>query len=124
MKKLIAYVSFLALFATSCTSDEPVPSPDSVEETEATVSFELTEAESRMATATQKFNIEFFQTVCAQNNEGNICTSPLSASIHLSMFANSCDEPTRQSITKALGCNDIDVLNSLAKKYLTALPLC
>ena len=68
MKKLIAYVSFLALFATSCTSDEPVPSPDSVEETEATVSFELTEAESRMATATQKFNIEFFQTVCAQNN--------------------------------------------------------
>lgn len=122
MKKLIAYVSFLALFATGCTSDEPAPSPDSAEDTEAMVNFELTEAESRTATATQKFNIEFFQTVCAQNNEGNICTSPLSASIHLSMFANSCDEPTRQSITKALGCNDIDVLNSLAKKYLTALP--
>ncbi len=29
MKKLIAYVSFLALFATGCTSDEPAPSPDS-----------------------------------------------------------------------------------------------
>lgn len=122
MKKLITYVLFLGLLASACTSDEPAPSPDPMEKTEATISFELTEAESRTATATQKFNIEFFQAVCALNNEGNICTSPLSASIHLSMFANSCDEPTRQSITKALGCNDIDVLNTLANKYLIALP--
>lgn len=86
--------------------------------------FELTEAESRAAAATQGFNLDFFQAVCQHAPaDENVTTSPLSASILLSMFANACDDTHRSQIASALGCRDIDALNSLANKYLLALPL-
>lgn len=112
----------LAMLATGCSSDEPAPGNEPIQ-AETPVSFELTSAESRAAEATRGFNIDFFRAICADEHvPGTVSTSPVSASILLAMTANACDAETRRQIVDAIGCNDIEALNSLSNKYLLAMP--
>ncbi len=116
MKKIIFLLPFVILWA-SCSSDEPIP------DNPKPVTFELSAAESRAAEQTLGFNIDFFRAVChTEKASGTISTSPLSATLLLSMIANACDAEMSRQITDALGCKDIDALNSLAQKYLLAMP--
>ncbi len=124
--KIYKPLIILALLATGCSSDEPAPAdePTEPEVPTAPVTFELTAAESRAAEATRGFIMDFFRAICASKDvTGTISTSPVSASILLAMTANACDAETRRQIVDAIGCNDIEALNSLSNKFLEAMPL-
>ena len=123
MKHLFQFLSILLLVAlAACTNEDNGLVVDEGEEDVARA-FELTQAESRAAADVLSFNQDFFKAVVASEKpKGNVVCSPLSASVLLSMVANSAEGDLRSEITKALGCNDLEALNSLSQKYLLALP--
>ena len=83
----------------------------------------LTANESRAAEQIQEFNSAFFNAVLsAYSSQPNVVCSPMSASILLSMLANSGDEQLTGEIVEALGCSDIEALNSLCYKLLNDAP--
>lgn len=124
MKKLLYFLSPVALLMASCSSDEPNPGTDEpiIDPVVENVTLELNEAETATAAQIQGFNMNFFKAMCAAENNGNIVASPLSAQLLLSMVSNGCTEETTAEIAAALGCNDLDAVNSLASKYLSYLP--
>lgn len=123
MKRILYYAAPMALLMASCSSDEPVPGVDEptvcpVEE----ATLELNAAETAAAAQMQAFNMDFFKAMCAAEPTKNIVASPLSAQLLLSMVSNGCAEQTTAEIAAALGCEDLDAVNSLASKYLSYLP--
>lgn len=129
MKKLF-YVLGAVMLLAGC-SDEPQtepgqeePAPTQEVEPVQEVEITLSAAESRAAEATQTFGYDFFAAMSATKGvDKNMVCSPASASILLSMLANASTADTRAEILAALGCDDLDALNSLANKELTQLPL-
>lgn len=132
MKKLLVLALGLAgMLVSSCsdseTTDEPgIVKPEGGDEggtTKPSASLVFSANELNAAKATNGFSYNFFNAVSntLPKNE-NVVVSPLSAQILLSMIANSTDEAATREITDALGCNDLDALNSLSNKYLTELP--
>lgn len=123
MKKLIYFLSPLALLMASCSSDEPGAKPDEpAVEPVYTETLELNAAETAAAAQMQGFNMTFFKAMCANEKDRNIVASPLSAQLLLSMVSNACSEETTAEIAAALGCDDLDAVNSLVSKYLAYLP--
>lgn len=118
MKKLIFLLPALLLWA--CSSDEPIPG---VEPEVPSVDLTLTDGEIRAAQQIQGFNIDFFK-ACSEEfaADQNMVCSPFSASALLSMLANCVDDDVRDQITEAIGCEDIEALNSLTYKQLSMLP--
>ena len=123
MKHLFQFLSILLLVAlAACTNEDNGLVVDEGEE-DVALAFELTQAESRAAADVLSFNQDFFKAVVAsEKHEGNVVCSPLSASVLLSMVANSAEGDLRSEITEALGCTNLEALNSLSQKYLLALP--
>lgn len=118
MKKLFFFLP--ALLFAACSSDEPAVAPDPEV---PSVDLTLSARESRAAQQIQAFNVDFFK-ACSQEFDAdrNMVCSPFSASALLSMLANCVDQNVREQIIDALGCEDIDALNSLTAKQLSALP--
>lgn len=129
MKKLFYVLGAVMLLAgcsdepqTQPGQEDPAPVPEAVPGQEVEIT--LSAAESRAADATQAFGYDFFAAMSAtQGLDKNMVCSPASASILLSMLANASTADTRAEILAALGCDDLDALNSLANKELTQLPL-
>ena len=130
MKKLIFVLAAACTILAGCSGDEPkqggetdVPENGGTpEETVVMPVPELTPAETLAAKGQTAFGADFFATVSREYPRQNVMTSPMSASMLLSMFANAADATTRDQICKLLGCADIDVLNSFSGKYMTWLP--
>ena len=116
-----------AISIVGCSSDndpvEDVMQGSDNKEAGVETRFLLTDAEKGAAAATQGFGYDFFRAVsgCLPADE-NVVVSPLSAQLLLSMTANATDAAATAEIASALGCNDLDALNSLAEKCLTKLP--
>lgn len=124
MKKLLYFISPVALLLASCSSDEPNPGTKEpiIDPVVENVTLELNSAETAAAAQMQGFNMNFFKAMCAAEKNGNIVASPLSAQLLLSMVSNGSSEQTTAEIAAALGCNDLEAVNSLAGKYLVYLP--
>lgn len=129
MKKfLLTFATVCTIFA-SCSSDEPTVNPaddptngDTDTPTEVKPLPVLSVAESKTASAQGAFAMNFFQTVNKDYTGKNVITSPMSASLLLSMLANTADDVTARQITEALGCTDMSAANSLSKKYMEWFP--
>lgn len=137
MKKEVFYVlAALLLILSGCASDKAeidVPAEEEVvvdneenkadEELAVLGELNLTANESRAAAQIQEFNSAFFNAVLsAYSSQPNVVCSPMSASMMLSMLANSGDEQLTGEIVEALGCSDIEALNSLCYKLLNDAP--
>ncbi len=121
MKKLI--YGMMALGVLSGCSDDPQPKGPEEEPEGEPVEITLTAQENRAAEATTDFAYEFFAQMSAdQSTDKNMVCSPASAGMLLSMLANCTAGNCRDEIVDVLGCEDIEVLNSLANKQLTLLP--
>ena len=115
MKKLSLIFALACGVFTGCSSsDEPVvvdvPVP------------EFMVSESVAASELGEFDVRFFEAVNAGHTATNVVSSPLSASMLLSLVATSCHTELSEQICNALGCDDISSLNSLADKYMSWLP--
>ena len=112
---------------TEPTTEEQDPEPEPEPEPEPPledVKYNLSSAELRVARQTAGFATDFFKAVNnAQDNQSeNLVVSPLSAQILLSMLANAGSDAAAQEIASAMGCTDMNALNSLCQKYLVAMP--
>ena len=107
----------------SCSSDEPSDAANGGNQDERFVPVSLSAAEKVAAEASASFQYRLFSKACelADPNE-NVIVSPLSARILLSMLANATSPEGRDEITHALGCDDINALNSLGRALVSQLP--
>lgn len=72
-----------------------------------------------------KFAINFFNVASSHDNvykDGNVVVSPLSASIALTLLANTCDKEMEDAIVEMLGQSNIASLNSVTNKLMRFLP--
>jgi len=131
MKKILMMAIGLAgLMVGSCSEDVVNDEPGTVKPddgkgsgTEAPVPLQFSATEMSAAKAMNGFSFDFLHAVSATTpQDKNVVVSPLSAQILLSMIANSTDGAATREITDALGCADLETLNSLSNKYLTQLP--
>lgn len=107
----------------ACTADDENTAPEpEVEPVVPEIQIELTTAELQAAQSMTAFNYDFFKAVSDMNPSENTVVSPLSAQMLLAMVANISDGTGKNEIVNALGCSDIDALNSLCNKYMTAFP--
>lgn len=127
-------LALTALSLTGCSSDEPAnpaipeeePSAGIVEEKipdvwETTDELNLTDAEKAVIGNVNSFNDRLID-AAAMASDGDYSISPISVSIYLNMLANSCDGEARSQIVSALGCRNLDDLNSFSEKLLHYLP--
>lgn len=127
MKKVLSLSCLIGILTTGCSSDEPSSEENSnpkeeVEQIEVKPLPQLSAAEEAAAEAQAAFCTDFFAGVNREYAGANVATSPLSASLLLSLLANGCDAATRAQICTLLRCDDIDAVNSLSKKYMEWLP--
>ena len=126
MKRLFYWLCpMLFVFAfVACTNDGNDIIVEEEEVEEVFTEFSLTETESRAANTLQNFNYDFFRTVVSENPQmHNVVCAPNSTSVLLAMLANATTGDLRNQILKALGCNDLQALNSLSRKYVKVLPI-
>ena len=135
MKKILMLaIGAVGLMAGSCSTDDIVldeqPSTVTPPEEEVTPDtpqpqwLSFTNEEKNAAKSMQSFNYGFFREVNASlNTNGNVLACPVSAQLLLSMLANATEGSARDEIVTALGCKDMDAINSLANKYITQLPV-
>ena len=83
--------------------------------------------DTSLATRQQQFALDIFQNVIENEEESNICFSPLSATMALSMVQNGADGNTLEEMqtvlkTNGLTCEDVNIYNLQLAKSLTTLP--
>lgn len=124
MKKVLLFISIAAMALSAC-DNTTTPSYDVVN-IPYTDKIPLSESEAKMNYGLNKFGFDFFSTAASTNDiadeKGNIAVSPLSASIALSMRANSCDAAVENAVCKMLGQSDLSALNSTCQKLMQFLP--
>ncbi|WP_291529666.1 serpin family protein [Bacteroides sp. UBA939] len=122
LKKTIAALSLLSIFA-ACQNDEnetPQPEPKPRKD------ISLTRAEQEMLEAGTDFAFHFFGQVCStEARKPNVFVSPLSASLCLSMITNGAWGNTLTEMQDVLGFPaasfSLDDLNNYNRKLTTAL---
>lgn len=121
MKHLLRFLSVLLLVALAACTNEGNDIVIDDEQVPTELVFDGTETQA--VESLQAFDYNFFKAVVAnQHNDANVVCSPLSTSILLSMMANGVEATVQKEIAQALNCSDINVLNSISRKYLTVLP--
>lgn len=96
---------------------------EKVDDTEPGLNVQFSAQELSAAKATGAFSYNFFRAVSETSpKDENVVVSPLSAQILLSMLANTTKADATCEITDALGCSDLNALNSISLKYITELP--
>lgn len=84
--------------------------------------------DSSLTTRQQQFAFDIFQKVIQNEKEGdNICFSPLSASMALSLVQNGADSNTLEELQTALGfkglsCEEVNLYNQQLTQSLTSIP--
>ena len=129
IKSCLPLILVAPFIFASCSSDEPGGNYGNNGEFEK-VDFkkiEMTAADVEAAHAEQAFGIKFLAGMAeekkATNYKKNFAVSPLSATICMSMLANSTTADTYSSIVNMLGYTDLDALNSFNAKLLDYLPV-
>lgn len=122
-KELMVATFLVGLLAAGC-QDNDGNSPEWVPKEYHPI--ELSEVETRLATENNDFAFRFFHAVeetSSATAQENVFTSPLSASLALSMLANGADGTTRQELTAVLGNNTftLDDINRYNQKLATSL---
>ena len=121
MKRFLPIIITAALLV-SCSNDEPnVINPDGPD-SEVPVVIEFTPQEKSAAKSMSDFNTKFLYAVCKSNQGGNVVVSPVSAAILLSMLSNAAESEVSTEIANALGCSDMETLNSYCSKTLSIFP--
>ena len=122
-----------ALFSMgSCdknASDDPAPVQEDrytiIRDIPATDAIELTAEEQSGLDGKIDFEFDFFNEAVKaglqDSDNGNIIVSPLSASLALTLMANSCSDNTTAEIVRMLGFENLDVLNTTANKVMRYL---
>lgn len=126
MKQIFGFVPAAAvccLLVTGCSNENDVNEPGVEQVIDPVEQVEYTVAEKNAVAATQGFDYDFLNAVCASESyDENVVVSPLSAQMLLSMMANVTDASSTAEITRALGCDDVSSLNSFNGKCLRVLP--
>ncbi len=126
MKQIFGFVPAAAvccLLVTGCSNENDVNEPGVEQVIDPVEQVEYTVAEKNAVAATQGFDYDFLNAVCASESyDENVVVSPLSAQMLLSMMANVTDASSTAEIIRALGCDDISSLNSFNGKCLRVLP--
>ena len=87
----------------------------------------IAQDDASLATRQQQFALDIFKNVIENEEEPNICFSPLSATMALSMVQNGANGNTLEEMqtvlkTKGLTCEDVNLFNLQLAKSLTSLP--
>lgn len=126
MKKLyFISLACVAALLGACSSDDGSSWSDTGK-VPVSESFELNALESRTNKAVNSFAFDIFREASKDkgltDEKGNIAVSPLSATVALSMAANSFDENVENAVSRMLGLDDISALNSTCRKLMQYLP--
>lgn len=121
--------ALLTVVFSACSSDEP-NGPNENNSIPEKVDFKeisLTDADAEVMAAEQNFAMHFFagtaKDMISNNKKDNFAVSPLSATMCMSMLANSTSEDTQAAIIRMLGCENLDALNDYNKRLLEYLPV-
>ena len=119
MKKLFFALKAACTIFAGCSNDEPdLENTDEIPDKTTVPSMPgMTQAETLAANGQIAFGTDFFAAVSREYPRKNVVTSPMSASMLLSMLTNAADATTRAQICTLLDCTDSDALNSLYGKY-------
>lgn len=102
----------------SCSSDEPV-----VEQIDdfGYQAIQLSQVEAQIADASYSFGWNLLEMADATKPDGNVCVSPVSASVVLTMLINGADGETRSEIVRVLGLEglSLDEINDNSR-FLTS----
>lgn len=124
------YVALIAAVVstgfTSCDNNDEPNSGESVGgykliEVVTTGRFEPTNAETAANAAAKEFGYRFFNATAVVKGVENLSVSPLSASLAISMVANSVDDQFASEIAKFIGIDNLNDLNSLNTKTIAYL---
>lgn len=121
-------VKFSILFAAavlalgSCSSnDDPEKNNPYINEiipVQTTQDFIVSTAEKEVNKAVNDFGYRFFASATKVGDVNNMSVSPLSASMALSLVANSADDQLADAIADLLGVDDLETLNSVNSKLI------
>lgn len=130
----ILFAAAAAMMFGSCSSNddpqnkeektEPVENPAAaynIIKPETTANFFVNDAELTANAAVNAFGYRFFASAADIEGVDNLSVSPLSASMALSLLANSADDELTSSINDLLGVANLDDLNSLNTKIISYL---
>ena len=83
--------------------------------------------DTSLATRQQQFALDIFQNVVEDAEDPNVCFSPLSATMALSMVQNGADGNTLEEMQNTLGthglsCEEVNLYNQQLTQRLTSLP--
>jgi len=116
--KIFIYALFAVLVMAGCSSDEPSPDDSGNGEVKDMPfpKITLSTDEKAIANAQNEFGMKFFSQIAQERGKffpnDNFAVSPLSATLALSMMANTASGETEQAIIKLLGMSDINALNA------------
>lgn len=108
----------------SGNNDPDDPRNNFVSGAEGFVNLYLDSNETQIVNKLSDFELKLFNGLDENRDDENIFISPLSASLTLSLLANGAEGNTQSQILEALGfgAEDIESLNNLNNRLITALP--
>lgn len=117
MKKTYFTSLLLSVFLFSCSSEECIPTTDELTEEPIVenmegVAIELTEEETAILEAVERFSYHFINEYAKQVEKDNYCISPLGVSSVMSMLLNGAESTTYIQLQNVLGYEDFE-LNSV-----------
>ena len=131
MKKLTMIMCVVAMGALlpACSNDDKPKIIDGIIIPPTSDKITLSRAEESVNDNINAFAFNFLNAAAAKYDEafentadGNMAVSPLSASMVLALTANAGNDELTESISKALGFDDVATLNSACNKLLRFLP--
>lgn len=119
---ILSFSVLAALSLCACNSDNDT-GINEVNGIPTIETFELTAQEEAVNQSINKFALDYFNKANTMigTSDGNICVSPLSASICLALLANSCDDATTTAISQMLYQSDVETINSTCNKLIRYL---
>lgn len=110
----IIFCLFIALIGASCSNEDPSPQPRQ--------DIPLSRAEVEFVSADNEFSLNFFKKAI-EGNQSNVCVSPLSLSMALSMTANGAKGETLEEILDVLGFDgqNMDAVNTFNNRLVKDL---
>lgn len=109
MKKLkYVFCGLMAVAAMGCSSDEPGNGGNAADDN-AYEKITLSRGEAKVANAGYDFAWGLFDKISEANQGANVCVSPTSANIAMTMLLNGADGETRDEIIDMLGLKGMSV---------------
>lgn len=127
-KTVLGAFALACISLASCSSDEPMQQKNGDENGKVTNMYtEIPVAESAagVTTSANDFALNVYKQISGGNVSNNICTSPYSLFVALSMAANADNGETRDQLVQLLGVegeSGIEMLNSYNSTLLEYLP--